>query len=220
MLHKNLKNRNWAYQKYNLSRFAAHKIGVMGLLEDLRSRSGSKCELCASTDNLKVYEVPPVSTGGVDGSLLGCESCIDQIENPDLINANHWRCLNDSMWSEHQAVQVTAWRMLFQLKGEGWPQDLLDMLYLDDETLNWAKATGEGVEEGDKIVHKDVNGVVLNTGDSVVLIKDLKVKGSSLVAKQGTAVRRISLDPENEEYIEGRVGAQNIVIITKYVKKI
>jgi protein PhnA len=93
------------------------------------------------------------------------------------------------------------------------------MLYLDDATLNWAKATGEGVAEGDKIIHRDVNGVVLNVGDSVVLIKDLKVKGSSMVAKQGTAVRRISLDPENAEYIEGKVGAQQIVIITKYVKK-
>ncbi|MGB5665449.1 MAG: PhnA domain-containing protein [Maribacter sp.] len=195
----------------------------MGLLEDLQTRSGSKCELCTATDNLKVYEVPPVSTGGVDGSILACETCIGQIESQslgtDTIDANHWRCLNDSMWSEHQAVQVVAWRMLSRLKSEGWPQDLLDMLYLDDETLNWAKAMGEGVAEGDKIIHRDVNGVVLNTGDSVVLIKDLKVKGSSMVAKQGTAVRRISLDPENAEYIEGKVGAQQIVIITKYVKK-
>jgi len=196
----------------------------MGLFEDLQSRSGSKCELCAATDDLKVYEVPPVSTGGVDGSILACETCIGQIESrslgTDTIDANHWRCLNDSMWSEHAAVQVMAWRILNRLKGEGWPQDLLDMLYLDDETLNWAKATGEGVAEGDKIIHRDVNGVILNTGDSVVLIKDLKVKGSSMVAKQGTAVRRISLDPENAEYIEGKVGAQQIVLITKYVKKL
>jgi len=192
----------------------------MGLLEDLKSRGGNKCELCAATDNLKVYEVPPVSTGGVDGSLLGCEMCIGQIENPDTVDANHWRCLNDSMWSEHPPVQVVAWRMLSRLKSEGWPQDLLDMMYLDDKHLNWAKATGEGVAEGDKIIHRDVNGVVLNTGDSVVLIKDLKVKGSSMVAKQGTAVRRISLDLENAEYIEGKVGPQQIVIITKYVKKI
>ena len=192
----------------------------MGLLEDLQSRSGNKCELCAATDNLKVYEVPPVSTGGVDGSLLGCETCIGQIDNPDTVDTNHWRCLNDSMWSEHPPVQVVAWRMLSRLKSEGWPQDLLDMMYLDDKHLNWAKATGEGVAEGDKIIHRDVNGVVLNTGDSVVLIKDLKVKGSSMVAKQGTAVRRISLDPENAEFIEGKVGPQQIVIITKYVKKI
>ena len=192
----------------------------MGLLEDLQLRSGSKCELCAATDNLQVYEVPPVSTGGVDGSLLGCETCIGQIDNPDTVDANHWRCLNDSMWSEHPPVQMVAWRMLSRLKAEGWPKDLLDMMYLDDETLNWAKATGEGVAEGDKIIHRDVNGVILNTGDSVVLIKDLKVKGSSMIAKQGTAVRRISLDPENGEYIEGKVGAQQIVIITQYVKKI
>ena len=196
----------------------------MGLLEDLKTRSGNKCELCAATENLKVYEVPPKSIGGVDGSLLGCETCIGQIESrslgTDTVDANHWRCLNDSMWSEHPPVQVVAWRMLSRLKSEGWPQDLLDMMYLDDKHLNWAQATGEGVAEGDKIIHRDVNGVVLNTGDSVVLIKDLKVKGSSMVAKQGTAVRRISLDPENAEYIEGKVGPQQIVIITKYVKKI
>jgi len=41
-----------------------------------------------------------------------------------------------------------------------------------------------------------------------------------MVAKQGTAVRNIRLDHDNEEYIEGRVGAQQIVIITNYVKKI
>ncbi|NJB71029.1 protein PhnA [Saonia flava] len=192
----------------------------MGLLEDLQARSGSICELCTANENLKIYEVPPKSTGGVDGSLLACEICIDQIENPDATDANHWRCLNDSMWSEYPAVQAVAWRMLSRLKTEGWPQDLLDMLYLDDETLEWAKATGEGVAEADKIVHRDVNGVVLENGDNVVLVKDLKVKGSSMVAKQGTAVRRISLDCENAEYIEGKVGAQQIVIITKYVKKI
>ena len=192
----------------------------MGLLEDLQNRSGSICELCGAADNLKVYEVPPVSTGGFDGSVLACATCIDQIENPDTTDANHWRCLNDSMWSEHDAVKVVAWRMLSRLKSEGWPQDLLDMIYLEPETLEWAKATGEGVSESDKIIHRDVNGAILENGDSVVLIKDLKVKGSSMVAKQGTAVRRISLDHENAEYIEGKVDGQQIVIITRYVKKI
>ena len=124
------------------------------------------------------------------------------------------------MWSEHQAVQVTAWRQLSRLKKEGWPKDLLDMMYLEDEVLEFAKATGEGEDATDKLVHRDVNGVVLQSGDSVVLIKDLKVKGSSMVAKQGTAVRRISLDHENEKYIEGKVGPTQIVIITDYVKKI
>lgn len=192
----------------------------MAVLEELQARSGNVCELCGATESLQVYEVPPVSTGGLDGSILACTTCISQIENREEMDSNHWRCLNDSMWSEHDAVKVVAWRMLNRLKSEGWPQDLLGMMYLDDETLEWAKATGEGQDESEKIVHRDVNGNILENGDNVVLIKDLKVKGSSMVAKQGTAVRRISLDHENAEYIEGKVDGQQIVIITKYVKKL
>ena len=105
----------------------------MSILKELEERSGSKCELCGASVKLNVYEVPPVSTGGIDGSLLACNTCIEQIENPDNTDANHWRCLKDSMWSEHTAVQVVAWRMLSRLKTEGWPQDLLEMLYLDEE---------------------------------------------------------------------------------------
>jgi protein PhnA len=192
----------------------------MKLLRQLQERSGSKCELCGATEQLAVYEVPPVTTGGIDASLLVCRTCLQQIENPDTVDPNHWRCLNDSMWSEHAPVQVMAWRILSRLKAEGWPRDLLEMLYLDAEKLQWAKAMGDGIAEADKIVHRDVNGVILEAGDSAVLIKDLKVKGSSLVAKQGTVVRRISLDPENAEYIEGKVDGQQIVLITKYVKKV
>ncbi len=192
----------------------------MSLLKKLQERSNSTCELCSATENLDIYEVPPTSKGTVDDSILACKICIDQIENPDNVDANHWRCLNDSMWSEVASVQVIAWRMLTRLKAESWPQDLLDMLYLEEENLKWAQATGEGEDESEKIIHRDVNGVILQAGDSVVLIKDLKVKGSSMVAKQGTAVRRISLDRENAEFIEGKVGPTQIVIITKYVKKI
>ncbi|SDR71751.1 phosphonoacetate hydrolase [Polaribacter sp. KT25b] len=193
----------------------------MSLEQDLGNRSGNKCELCASTTNLSVYDVKPSITGGggVDGSLLACETCVTQIDNPDEVDANHWRCLNDSMWSEFRAVKVVAWRMLHRLKKEGWPVDLLGMMYMEDEELRFAKETGDHLSESEKIIHRDVNGVVLEAGDSVVLIKDLKVKGSSMVAKQGTAVRRISLDHENAKYIEGKVGPTQIVIITDYVKK-
>lgn len=191
----------------------------MSLLQDLEKRSGSQCELCTSTNNLSIYEVKPVSTGGFDGSILACETCITQIENPDEVNANHWRCLNDAMWSEFTPVKVTVWRMLHRLKNEGWPQDLLAMMYLEDDEIRFAKETGDHLSESEKIIHRDANGAILQAGDSVVLIKDLKVKGSSMVAKQGTAVRRISLDHENAKYIEGKVGATQIVIITDYVKK-
>lgn len=191
----------------------------MNLEKELQQRSDNKCEFCGSEENLSVFEVPNSPGEGAEGSILICNTCKEQIEDPEKVDPNHWRCLNDSMWSTIPAVQVMAWRMLNRLKAEGWPQDLLDMMYLEDETKEWAKA---GVEEEkiDAIVHRDSNGVILETGDSVVLIKDLKVKGSSMVAKQGTAVRRISLDHENEKYIEGKVDGQQIVIITDFVKKV
>ncbi|EJL62103.1 PhnA domain-containing protein [Flavobacterium sp. CF136] len=192
----------------------------MSIERELNKRSGSKCELCGATENLKVYTVLPTQKGGIDESVLTCNTCNDQIENPDNVDLNHWRCLNDSMWNENVAVQVVAWRMLNRMRAAGWPQELLDMMYLDEDTLAWAQATGEGEDDENKIIHRDSNGVILEHGDSVVLIKDLKVKGSSMVAKQGTAVRNIRLDHENAEYIEGKVDGQQIVIITQYVKKI
>ncbi|NQY04831.1 MAG: PhnA domain-containing protein, partial [Flavobacteriaceae bacterium] len=127
--------------------------------------------------------------------------------------------LNNSMWSEVPAVQVIAWRMLNRMRKEGWPQDLLDMMYLEEELLNWATATGEGEDNEDKIVHKDCNGNILKDGDSVVLIKDLVVKGANFTAKRGAPVHRISLVWDNAEQIEGKVDGQHIVILTQFVKK-
>lgn len=191
----------------------------MTLEKQLKQRSKSQCELCSNTENLLVYNVPDVKEDGLKTSLYSCNVCKAQIDNSDKIDANHWRCLNDSMWSEHDAVKIMAWRMLNRIEAD-WTQDLLGMMYLEDEVLELAKASGDGEADENKLVHRDVNGVVLEHGDSVVLIKDLKVKGSSMVAKQGTAVRNIRLDHENETYIEGKVGPTRIVIITEYVKKI
>lgn len=185
----------------------------------LQERSNNICELCSATKDLQQYTIPPSLNENVANDILACKTCLDQINGETEMDPNHWRCLNDSMWSEHVAVQIMAWRMLQRLRNEGWPKDLLDMMYLDDEALSLARATGEDKDESEKIIHRDVNGVILENGDSVVLVKDLKVKGSSMVAKQGTAVRNIRLDHENAEYIEGKVDGQQIVIITKYVKK-
>ena len=188
----------------------------MSIESELQSRSASKCELCGSTDALNVFAVEPKAADHPDHCALLCATCTTQIEDPGTADANHWRCLNESMWSEQEPVKVLAWRMLSHLRGEGWPQDLLDMLYLEDETLNWAKA---GMPNDDEPKHLDCNGVELTSGDTVVLIKDLDVKGSSLNAKRGTAVRGIALVPHNHEHIEGKVEGQRIVILTKFVKK-
>lgn len=185
----------------------------------LQARSESKCELCGATESLGVYEVPPNSNGSTDECLLICETCREQIENPEKIDVHHWRCLNDSMWSQVPAVQVMVWRMLKRLTTEGWPQDLLDMLYLDEGTQTWAQATGEGKSDEDAVKHVDSNGAVIESSDTVTLIKDLNVKGANFTAKRGTVVRGISLVADNPEHIEGRVNGQQIVILTKFVKK-
>jgi protein PhnA len=191
----------------------------MELEQQLRERSGSTCELCGGASDLRVYTVPPRS-GGLENSILLCATCIHQIQDPSKMEPNHWRCLNISMWSTLPAVQVMAWRLLKQLRQEGWPQDLLDTLYLEDETLAWAKDGGnEDIQVEERVVHKDSNGTVLQSGDTVVLIKDLDVKGGGFTAKRGTAVRGIMLVEDNAGQIEGRVNGQQIVILTQYVKK-
>ena len=191
----------------------------MSTEQELQARSESKCELCTAADNLTVYEVPPTSNGEAEQCVLLCNTCQEQLNDTSKVDANHWRCLNDSMWSQVPAVQVMAWRMLTRLRSEGWPQDLLDMLYLDEEMLAWAQAAGDGVSEQDIAKHLDSNGASLEAGDTVTLIKDLTVKGANFTAKRGTAVRNISLVSDNAEHIEGRVNGQQIVILTKFVKK-
>lgn len=187
--------------------------------EVLRQRSGQVCELCENTETLTIYDVPP-GTGEADKSILVCKTCFEQLQGIQPLDANHWRCLNTSMWSTVPAVQVTAWRLLTRLSDHGWPQDLLDTLYLDDETLAWAKS-GVADEEPaeDQVIHKDSNGTILAAGDTVVLIKDLDVKGAGFTAKRGTAVKGIALVEGNAGQIEGRINGQQIVILTQYVKK-
>jgi protein PhnA len=199
--------------------FTANQAFLMSISAELHARSGAVCELCGSPTGLTVYEVPPVDAPNAANCILVCDTCNAQIAAPGTEDPNHWRCLNDSMWSAEPAVQVMAWRMLTRLRGEGWPADLLDMLVLDDETAAWAQATGEGEAREEVAVHRDCNGVELVAGDTVVLTKDLNVKGANFAAKRGTAVRGISLVHDNPEQIEGRINGQVIVILTQYVKK-
>ncbi len=65
---------------------------------------------------------------------------------------------------------------------------------------------------------KDSNGTLLAEGDSVHIIKDLKVKGSSSVIKRGTIVKNIRLT-DSEDEIEGRVEKTTMVLKTMFLKK-
>lgn len=189
----------------------------MSISRELEKRCEAKCELCGSEVKLSTYIVSPKSGDNLEHQVSTCNVCLEQLEDSDSIDSNHWRCLNDSMWSQEPAVQVVVYRMLHKLKSTDWAGDLIDMMYLDDDTKAWAE---EGiVDESDVVIHKDSNGTILEAGDTVTLIKDLKVKGASLVAKRGTAVRRIRLVRDNANHIEGKVEGQTVVILTQYVKK-
>lgn len=66
---------------------------------------------------------------------------------------------------------------------------------------------------------RDSNGTVLQNGDTVLVIKDLKVKGSSVTLKKGTKVKNIRLT-DSPEQIEGSVeSVRGLVLKTEFVKK-
>ncbi|MDI3513234.1 MAG: protein PhnA [Rhodocyclaceae bacterium] len=82
----------------------------------------------------------------------------------------------------------------------------------------WSKHAATEAVEAQK-VWKDANGNVLQDGDSVTVIKDLKVKGSSLVVKVGTKVKNIRLvegDHDIDCKIDG-IGAMKLK--SEFVKK-
>ena len=191
----------------------------MSVDKDVQKRANFCCELCGSEEANTAYAVPSSPGNKAAHHIWVCPTCLSQMNNIETADANHWRCLNDSIWSEEPAVKVVSWRMLHKLKQLDWTQDLLDIAYLDEETMEWAKASGDDINPDDVVKHLDCYGAVLHNGDNVVLTKTLEVKGATFNATVGTVVRKIHLVADNPEQIEGRVNNSMIVILTKYVKK-
>lgn len=78
--------------------------------------------------------------------------------------------------------------------------------------------SAEEASEEVAAVAKDSNGAVLADGDAVTVIKDLKVKGSSMVIKRGTKVKSIKLT-DNPEEVDCRIDGSGIVLKTCFLKK-
>lgn len=192
----------------------------MSIEQVLKERSQQVCELSGDAcDNLTVMAV----SGGDDSaqsSVYICATYQQQIDNPDTIDPNAWRCLNEAIWSPVPAVQVVAYRMLHRLAamGESWAQALLETAYLEDEVKAWAESGLAQVSDDDDPKPRDSNGMELAEGDSVTLIKDLDVKGMNFTAKRGTLVKNIHLT-NNPKHIEGKINGSTIVIVAAYVKK-
>lgn len=95
-----------------------------------------------------------------------------------------------------------------------------DYIY-DEATGEWRPASevAAAAAEAARVVVRDAAGNVLADGDSVTLIKDLKVKGTSQTLKQGTVIRSIRLT-ENPEEIDCRHDAiKGLVLRTEFVRK-
>lgn len=186
----------------------------------LRARASDRCELCGAADTLTVREVPPSPAPSPARCVLLCATCLSQLDGATTLDAKHWFCLQASAWSEVPAVQVLSYRLLSRLTDASWARDLLDQLYLSDETLEWARA---GLDLGGAQAARprtvDSNGSELADGDSVTLIKDLEVKGAGFTAKRGTLVKGIRLT-DDPEHVDGRVNKVAIVLKTRFLKKV
>ncbi|MBP0583410.1 alkylphosphonate utilization protein [Labrys sp. LIt4] len=94
-----------------------------------------------------------------------------------------------------------------------------DYIY-DEATGEWLPASQvKATADADQKMVRDSAGNVLADGDAVTLIKDLKVKGTSLTLKQGTVIRSIRLT-DNDEEIDCRYeGIKGLVLRTEFVRK-
>ena len=106
------------------------------------------------------------------------------------------------------------------------PQCGSDNTYPDGDNIVCAEcahewsATGAAESADAGVVVKDSNGQVLANGDTVVVIKDLKVKGSSIPLKQGTVIKNIRLVEGDAENIEGHSDKiKGLVLKTCFLKK-
>ena len=125
---------------YDENQQQKNRLNFLG--KDLVRRSRSKCELCeADGVKLTIFEVPPESESvTADRCLFICETCREQIEKPKLMAADHWRCLNNAVWSDIPAVQVISARILKRLSKEHWAEDLLEEAYFGEEVEAWIAA--------------------------------------------------------------------------------
>jgi len=105
------------------------------------------------------------------------------------------------------------------------PQCTLENTYVDGDRYICADCGHEwpmsaGGAGGADVVVRDSNGNVLANGDTVVVIKDLKVKGSSIPLKQGTVIKNIRLVEDDPEHIEGHSDKiKGLVLKTCFLRK-
>jgi protein PhnA len=90
--------------------------------------------------------------------------------------------------------------------------------YICPDCFHEWSSTIQTEETEEKRIYKDAHGNVLNDGDTITLIKDLKVKGSSLIIKAGTKIKNIRLVDDNHN-IDCKVDGQSMLLKSEFMKK-
>jgi protein PhnA len=183
----------------------------MALIKALQDRSNGCCELCNSDKDVNEITVAPRSDEPENQVVL-CVDCRNALATGD---AGQLRIAAESVWSELPAVQVLSFRILQRFADQAWAADALGTVYLDDQLMLWVEAE---LGAGDK--HRDCDGQELVTGDNIIVIQDLVVKGANFTAKRGTVVKRIRIVSDEPTQIEGKVNDQTIILLTKFVRKV
>ncbi len=178
----------------------------------LAERCQGLCELCTTEAATIAYAVSPKNHDVIENEVALCNNCLSKLNSTE--DQQHWQCLAGSIWNTEPSVQALTYRILYNNKDQDWAQEIMSSVELDESVINWAESAFVVAD-----VHKDSNGTVLESGDTVVLTQNLNVKGANFTATKGTIVRKIRLVPDNTEQIEGKVNDQMIVILTKYVRK-
>lgn len=193
---------------------STHDLELASYEPILQSRSEGRCELCGAEEALTLFEVPPSATPDMNKCAMLCNTCLSQVTGEIDLDEKHWFCLNETAWSTIPAIQALALRLLNKLNSQDWAQNLSDTLYVEDDIREWAEAgfDGSGVST------KDSNGVEILEGDTVTVIKDLDVKGTSFVAKRGTVVKNVHITG-NGDHIEGKVNGTTIYLKASFLKK-
>lgn len=133
--------------------------------------------------------------------------------------------LSQSMWSERTPSKLFTWYLLSALTGIADATSLLNEIYLNEDEQSavdrflakYSSSDSNAAANADEAKSVDSNGAEIKEGDSVVLIKDLDVKGMRFTAKRGTLVNNIRLTA-NPEQVEGKVNGTVIVLLTKYLR--
>ena len=184
----------------------------MSIGAKLSERSHGVCELCNNHPAVHEYMVSPRADDIPENQVALCDTCLTAMSEED--KGDYWRCLEGSIWNSEPSVQALCYRLLQSYRDEEWAKGVLNAVELDEDTSQWAMSSFDVPD-----VHKDAFGNLLESGDTILLTQNVKVKGTNFTAGKGTMVRKIRLVQDNPGQIEGKINDQTIVILTKFVKK-